>query len=510
MKENVINQVEIRREDTTGFSAHIAQCCLTAKELEENGQYEEARTELRDVWQRIGERPNLSQLAPSVAASVLLRAGTLSGWLGSAHQITGAQEIAKDLISESIRLFEQLNESTAALDAEIDLGICYWREGAFDEARIRLREIVERANGDQSAIAARALLNLSVVEWAAARFNDALNALDEAAPYFTHETNHVRLGRFRNMRAMAFRNLGANESQEEKKREYFDRALVEYAGARFHFEEAGHNRYIARVDNNVGNLLYNLGRYSEALSHMNRARDLLILLKDTGTVAQINEARAKVFIALKRYAEAEIAATSAVYTLEKGDETSLLAEALITRGIALARTGKEVEARQVLLRGKEVAEQGGDLLRAADAHLTLIEEMREQILLSELARHYDAAERLIGDKPDSKTLSRLRACAMLLANLVLEQKDAVGIDAFLIGGTLSEEVLHFENELIRRALDQAGGRVTIAARLLGTSHQALSAMLATRHSNLIQARTPITPRRRSIKKQNQKRKQSSK
>ncbi|HYO92521.1 MAG TPA: tetratricopeptide repeat protein, partial [Pyrinomonadaceae bacterium] len=509
-KETGTNPEQIRRVETTDFSTHIAQCCLKAKELEENGQYEEARSELRDVWQRIGERPDLSQLEPFVAASVLLRAGTLSGWLGSAHQITGAQEIAKDLISESIRLFAQLNEPSAALDAEIDLGICYWRESAFDEARVHLRQIVERAHVDQRTIAARALLNLSVVEWAAARFKDALDALDEAAPYFANETNHVRLGRFRNMRAMAFRNLGANESQDEKKREYFDRALVEYAGARFHFEEAGHHRYIARVDNNVGNLLYNLGRYDEALSHMNRARDLLILLKDAGTVAQINEARAKVFIALKRYTEAEIAATSAVYTLEKGDETSLLAEALITRGIALARMGKHVQARQVLLRGKEVAEQGGDLLRAADAHLTLIEEMREQILLSELARHYEAADRLAGDKPDATTMSRLRACAILLVGLALEQKDAVGIDAFLIGGTLYEEVLHFENELIRRALDQAGGRITVAARLLGTSHQALSAMLATRHSNLIQARTPITPRRRSIKKQSRKQQRSPK
>lgn len=409
MKETGTNQVQFRREATTEFSEQIAQRCLTAKELEENGQYEEARVELGDVWQRIGERPDLSRLTPLVAASVLLRAGTLSGWLGSAHQITGAQATAKDLISESIRMFEQLNAPSAALDAEIDLGICYWREGAFDEARILLREIVERADDDQQAVAARALLNLSVVEWAAARFNDALEALDEAAPYFTTETNHVRLGRFRNMRAMAFRNLGANESQDEKKREYFDRALVEYAGARFHFEEAAHKRYIARVDNNVGNLLYNLGRYTEALSHMNRARDLLIMQKDAGTVAQINEARSKVFIALERYPEAEMAATSAVYTLEKGDETSLLAEALITHGTALARMGREVQARAVLLRGMEVAEQGGDLLRAASAHLTLIEEMREHMLLSELAHHYEAADRLAGAEPDTATLTRLRA-----------------------------------------------------------------------------------------------------
>jgi hypothetical protein len=78
----------------------------------------------------------LEGLTAPTAAAVLLRAGTLSGWLASAAQDKEGQEAAKDLISESITCFEALGETAKAAAAQSDLGYCYWREGAFDEARV--------------------------------------------------------------------------------------------------------------------------------------------------------------------------------------------------------------------------------------------------------------------------------------------------------------------------------------------------------------------------------------
>ena len=66
------------------------------------------------------------------------------------------------------------------------------------------------------------------------------------------------------------------------------------------------------------------------------------------------------------------------------------------------------------------------------------------------------------------------------------------------GCNLKEEVLRFEGDLIRRALEAANGSVTHAARLLGLSHQGLAAIIQGRHKELLSARTPIQKRRRSI------------
>ncbi|HEX8557400.1 MAG TPA: hypothetical protein VF668_04830 [Pyrinomonadaceae bacterium] len=107
--------------------------CRVAADLTHAGQYEAAREALGELWQGAGERPNVGGLEEKTAAEVILHAGVLSGWLG-ADRVRGAQEAAKDLISESAALFEKLGESNRAAGARADLALCYWREGAYESA----------------------------------------------------------------------------------------------------------------------------------------------------------------------------------------------------------------------------------------------------------------------------------------------------------------------------------------------------------------------------------------
>jgi transcriptional regulator with PAS, ATPase and Fis domain len=64
--------------------------------------------------------------------------------------------------------------------------------------------------------------------------------------------------------------------------------------------------------------------------------------------------------------------------------------------------------------------------------------------------------------------------------------------------SLHGAVHDLETRLIARALGEARGSVTKAARLLGVSHQLLTNMLNTRHTKLQQKRTPVRKRLRSI------------
>jgi DNA-binding NtrC family response regulator len=64
--------------------------------------------------------------------------------------------------------------------------------------------------------------------------------------------------------------------------------------------------------------------------------------------------------------------------------------------------------------------------------------------------------------------------------------------------TLEEQVLRYEGELIKHALDTSDGSVTRAARLLGVTHQGLAFILNGRQKNLLSSRKPAKPRRRSI------------
>jgi transcriptional regulator with PAS, ATPase and Fis domain len=387
--------------------------CIGAKELEEAGNYEAAREVMSELWQCTTSHSILQRLDERTAAEVLMRVGTLSGWLGSVKQIAGAQETAKNLITKSISVFEKLLDVTKVAEAQTELAYCYWREGAFDEARITLREALSRLTDADSELKAVALMRIAVIDISTQRFNDGLRILSEAAPLFGQTTNQSLRGRFHVGLATILKNLGISEKRED----YIDRALVEYAAASYHFEQAGHTSYRAAVENNLGFLFFKAGKFKQAYEHLDHARRLFISLKDEVHTAQVDETRARALLAEGRNLEAEKVVRSAVRTLEKGGEQALLAEALTTHGVALARLEQHDKARATLERALEVAEQAGDLEGAGRASLTLIEELKSRLTDIELHEIYRRADGLLTRTQHSETIARLRECARQVLDL---------------------------------------------------------------------------------------------
>lgn len=483
-----------------------------SKRFEEAGDYDAGRAALGDLWQGIGVRPRVEDLHnESAIGEVLLRVGALTGWIGSSQQVQGAQEQAKNLLSESVEIFERLGDAGRAAEAQTELAYCYWREGAFDEARIILGEVLRRLSKNEDERRVVATLRLAIVESSAQRYNDALHILLEAAPLIETTATHAVKGKFYNELANVLNYL----SVAERRRDYTDRALVEYTAASFHFEQAKHTRNQAAVENNLGYLFNSLGRFAEAHAHLDRARRLFVRLKDNVHSAQVDETRARVLIAEGRYAEAEKLARLATGNLNKGGELALLSEALTTHGIALARLGRRVPARAALLRAMEVAERAGDREDAGLASLALIEELGGELNFEEVRTTYERADALLSESQDAKVLTRLRrAVAQVFAAMHSsdEETDTRRLTAAASATSadqdakskwenfsLKEEVRRLEERFIVLALEDSEGRVSHAAKLLGfEDHGSLNSLLKNKYPHLRAARLPPTPRKRSI------------
>jgi tetratricopeptide (TPR) repeat protein len=211
----------------------------------------------------------------------------------------------------------------------MELGHCYWREGAFNEARLWLQESLSLLPNSAAFLRAITMLRLATVESSAKRLSDALRISIEAAPLFEESTNHTLRGKFHNEFGFVLRNLSAAERRDD----YIDRALIEYTAASYHFQLAGHTRYQGCVENNLGFLFSTIGKFTEAHEHLDRAQALFTSLKDNARLAGVDETRARVLLAEGRLPEAEKLVRSAVQSLEKGGEQSLLAEALTTHGL---------------------------------------------------------------------------------------------------------------------------------------------------------------------------------
>lgn len=470
--------------------------CKTALEQKDRGDYAGAQETMRSMWKRVGERPKTTGLDPSVAAEVLLCVGILTSWIGSKNQIRDAQEIAKNLLTESITHFDSMRDPTKVAEAESEIAYCYWREGALNEARSWLDEALEKLTFEGAA-RARALLKLTTVEWTAGRFREALELLERNESLFRKITNHTIKGGYHTELAIIHRNLATMENRLE----YFRRAINEYREAERQFRLAHNQIFRADVINNVGFLLFKLGHYKEAHKYLHEARRLTAKFKDKTHTAQIDESRAQVLIAQGKLTEAERIARRAVSVLRKSGRVCLMAEALLTQGVALARLGRTGHAHFIFRQAIEAAHHVNALNIAGLAALTLLEEIQELSVETLQAAYRQAREWLASSQsPDIKLrLADVAARVVASINTELSTDQATEILLTEPGGLRAQLEKH-EGVVIRRALAEVNGRVTHAASLLEMRYQSLAYIIERRHPDLLKKRTPIRRRQRQKRK----------
>jgi tetratricopeptide (TPR) repeat protein len=472
--------------------------CQTALELKDRSDYEGVREVMRPLWSRVGDPPEISGLHASVSAEVLLCVGVLTGWFGSKEGVEQAQEAAKNLISESVTFYDSIGDKRKVAAARVELAICYWREGALNEARIMFNDALQELTTAGNT-RAHAILRLAILEWSASRNHEALRILTENSFLFQRISNVALKGSYHNQLAIVFIELAKSENRED----YLQNSIREYQEADAHFKLAHNIVFRANVKNNVGNVLRQMARFTEAHKYLGEARRLMAGLKDKVGTAQVDDTRAQVFIAEKKFAEAERVARSAVWSLERSGRQCLLADALITHGIALARMGQPERAQAVFERAMDVAHQVGALNKAGLAALTLIEEL-DPAATKTVCLAFDRASEWLEESQSEELLRRVtKAARKVFARLHGELDPEQAMDTLLdpahglhSEADLHSQVLNFERKLIRHALARANGRVTRAASLLGTSYQGLAYIIGSRHKDLLKERSPVRPRTR--------------
>jgi DNA-binding NtrC family response regulator len=392
-----------RRNIGTGESAAMRRCRV-ARMLMEAGNNESARHALSIWWAFGASRPRTKGLTPLVAAEMLLLAGAITGRLGSAKQTRGAQALAEELVSESLRIFEHEGEQVKAAEAQAELAQCCWRVGDFEGARRLLRQVrISAGEGpDWLRVKQVTLLRSAIVERDSGDPTYALQLLMASEELFLSSADETLKGRYRINRGLVFLEL----AQETRQEHYLVRAADELKAACYHLAGSKTKRLFAHAENNLGFVLLCLGLPDEAAEHLGRAHKLFTELGDPGLAAQVRETQARHLLDLGRYEEAASLATDAASALEAGERPAVLAEALATKGVALARSGRFDEAREAFEHAVAVAEEAGAWETAGLATLSAIEEL--QLDFVEERKLYERAASLLAGARHYGTLLRLK------------------------------------------------------------------------------------------------------
>ncbi|HEV2913265.1 MAG TPA: tetratricopeptide repeat protein [Pyrinomonadaceae bacterium] len=455
--------------------------CAKVSDLIYAGRYEEAREVLGEAWRGVGVRPDVSSYPLEIAAEVLMQCGRLSGFLGNARA-KDVQERARDLLTEALHIFQSLDNRAKVSEAQYELSICYFRNGAYDEARIILYEALTDATPE---LQARSTIGKALLEIYIGRYEEAQNILNEARPLL-ETASHAFKGMWHGHMGLVLRRLAQGRI------EFLDKAIIEFTAAICHYEEAGHERYCGSNLNNLAMLLYKLGRYQEAYEYLDKAHRIFTRLKDPGNIAQVEETRAQALLAEERYEEANRVIVSVVNTLERGGEQAFLADALTIKATVQARLRDYDRSLDTFRRTINLAENAGALCHAGRAAISMIEEHGAARLPErEIYQAYRRADKLLATTQDAEDIARLRACA----RIVIRKLFGPDLDEYF---TLPETVLQYEARFIEQALKEERGSISRAARRLGLSHQTLGAMLKTRHRNLRSKRGPEIKRKKSI------------
>ena len=383
--------------------------CLVAREQVEVGNHEAAYALLKRWW-TFGDWPNLVGLTPESSADLLLTAGTVAGHVGSTRQIVRAQKHCAALLNGAIGICEQIGSRMLSAEGQIQLALCYQREGMFDLARQTAQAALKAILREEHELRSFALIRLATLEWQKGRPQDALAQLYEATEAVALASPRV-LACYHLELATALQSLATTEAPGE----YIDRALEHYQKAIDYFTAVGNHRYAAVAENNRGYLMLTQGRLDKAEMHLLHARTFFHTFGDKRRCANVDQSLAEFYIAAGQFALAEQTIVRSIETLETSGHESLLAEGLRIHAGVLSKMGRVRKAKRVLQRAHQVAERCGDVEGAGDALLMMIEEVCDQLDDDERVEIATRLDQLLSDSQRESTVTRLQKCLALVA-----------------------------------------------------------------------------------------------
>lgn len=373
-----------------------------------------SRTIFSAFWQDVEIDPDVSDFEELVQAELLRLCGFFLSSFGHSQNKANYQLRGKNLLTRAIEIFEELELSDKAAEAQVMLALCYWYEGEIEECETILQFTEEEFKENQlHPVCLQIRLNrLATLHWK----KDCQKAVEII------EELKVQMELCQDLR---FKTMYHNQAG------IFYCLLGKYDKALFNQNEAirfarriKSLRFVATALNNLAFLNIQMGDFKAAHIHIEEAISLFKNLKDSGWVPHALDTKALLLNKENRYEEALEAIESAVSYFVKGDDYSGLVDSFWTK-------------IQILLR----------LDRKSDA----------LILFSELA---SVASQRIGEFAVQKY-------ANLFAELLYVNKNL----------PLADEVKNYKKQIVSQSLRRNNASVTDAANDLRVSHQSLSDIL---------------------------------
>lgn len=322
----------------------VSKLCLSLFRLERQGRYEEALSEIGDLWRDKTTLPDTEGLSPQLKAELILRCGSLFGFLGHTKQIPESQEKSRNLLTYARNLFLEIYEVEKISECENYLALSYWRTGEVNEAKSWLEESFSRNLPESSDTRIYSFIIKALVELSLNQPQKILKTLGKIEDVILQSPDDCLKGAYYNQIGIAWDIL-----------ENVPKALNNLELARDFYKKADHQIYTGVVCNDLALLYKTAFDFEKAHEMIDISTSIFQNIQDRTREGFSFDTKSQIFLSENKYEEALTAIENAISTLDKGENKSYVVESFKTKIKILISMNKLSAATFCLIEAVEVA-----------------------------------------------------------------------------------------------------------------------------------------------------------
>ncbi|HEY0426898.1 MAG TPA: tetratricopeptide repeat protein [Pyrinomonadaceae bacterium] len=280
--------------------------------------------ELTDIWEDTRSFPVIDEFEPLDAAEIILRCGSLIGFLGHNKQIPNAQEKSKNLLTEARNRFLDIEDAEKVAECENYMALAYWRTGELKEAESFVEAALSNNLAASSNARIYAYLTRSLILLTRGKYKEIIESCARFESDFRKYGDAFLNGSFCTNLGIAYQEL----YQTHEALKYFELA-------RYFHQKAKHQIYLATVENNLAQLYKLENRFSKAHQMIDNATKIFRQIKDKTREGFALDTKAQIYYAERKYADALTTSEKALELLGKSENKAYLVETLLTKTKAL-------------------------------------------------------------------------------------------------------------------------------------------------------------------------------
>lgn len=301
---------------------HKSSAVLAEKlfKLERTGRYDEAFAELGDVWLDRTKLPEVNDLDQKNAAEIILRCGSLIGFLGHQKQIPNAQEKSKNLLTEARTRFLEIYDVEKIAECENYMALAYWRSGELVEAEDWISEAFSHDLPISHPVMLYTLINQSTIFLSAKKYEKVVELLENLEFVFLKNADDFLKGSFYNNLGLAVECLGGITEALSKLEK----------GKTFYFKSGNKFQYAIAENNLAG--IYKLQKdFKKSHECSDKATKIFRKINDRTREGFSLDTKAQIFLAEHKYDKALETIEKAIKTIKTSENASFVTETYLTK-----------------------------------------------------------------------------------------------------------------------------------------------------------------------------------